>query len=347
LLAANNSTGTWNGTVTLNGAGTTNRIGVVSAGVGVTIFGQVTGSGGFESTAGVVDLEGAANDWAGDTLISGGTLRAGVTGALSPATTIVMNGGTLDLAGNPHPVAGLRGSAGTIQGAGTLFVNQSANTTYSGTFLDAGLNKLGTGSLTLTGASASTADNKVTAGTLLVNGSLPGSMTVDGGTLGGNGSVGPLVMNAGGKVAPGNSAGILGAGNTIFNGGTFALELNGPAAGTGYDQLNITGTFALAANAILTLTLGYDPADMVDSFVIVNNDGTEPITRTGFLTFNSQVLTEGASFTAGGQPFRITYAGGTNANDVVLQAIPEPASAASMFVGAGGLLLGMRRPRRR
>src|SRR5678816_393384 len=76
LLAANNSTGVWFGTVTLAGPGTTNRIGIVAAGVGVTIGGQLTGPGGFEQVNnGVVELQNGGNDWQGDTLISGGTLR--------------------------------------------------------------------------------------------------------------------------------------------------------------------------------------------------------------------------------------------------------------------------------
>jgi hypothetical protein len=170
-------------------------------------------------------------------------------------------------------------------------------------------------------------------------------MSVGVGTLGGSGTVGPLTLTAGGTLSPGTTTGILGAGNTILNGGTFALQLNGATVGTGYDQLNVTGTVSITGNTPLTLALGYNPADGVDSFVIVNNDGTEKVTTTGFLTFNSQVLGEGATFTASGQSFRLTYAGGTNANDIVLQAIPEPATVMSLLGGAG-LLLGFRRSRR-
>jgi hypothetical protein len=109
--------------------------------------------------------------------------------------------------------------------------------------------------------------------------------------------------------------------------------------------LNVTGTVNLAANTPLTLSLGFDPADFVDRFVIVNNDGTEPITRTAVFTFNGQPLAEGAQFAVGAQPFRISYTGGTDNNDVVLTAIPEPASMSVILSGAA-LLLGLRRIRR-
>ena len=87
-------------------------------------------------------------------------------------------------------------------------------------------------------------------------------------------------------------------------------EINGTAAGAGYDQVNVTGTFTLSSNTPITLTLGYNPADHVDSFVIISNDGTEPIVRNGFFTYNTQVLSEGSISTAGGQGFQIPYAGG-------------------------------------
>jgi autotransporter-associated beta strand protein len=348
FLGPNNGASTWTGTVTLNGAATSNRIGIINVGTSVTFTGQVTGPGGFEKvTGGTLDLQNPTNNFVGNILITAGSVIASVEGALPATTTVLMNGGTLDLPSGTHTVAGLSGATGTIQGGGTLAVNQSANTTFGGTIAGpGGLTKSGSGTLTLTGASPTTGSARVSAGALLVNGSLAGNAVVDGGIFGGSGTVGALFLNAPGTVAPGASAGILNVGDTVFNGGTFALELNGPTAGSGHDQLNITGTFNLASNTPLTLSLGYDPVDSVDNFVIVNNDGTEAITRTGFFRFNTQTLAEGALFTVGSQQFRITYAGGTNSNDVVLFAVPEPASLVSLF-GGFATLLGFQRRRRR
>ncbi|MDB6149348.1 MAG: transporter [Chthoniobacter sp.] len=348
LLAPNNASATWMGSITLNGAATSNRIGVVAAGTGITLSGKVTGPGGFEKVnGGTLTLENATNDWVGNTLISGGTVIATAEGSLPTTTTLLMNGGALDLPSGSHTVAGLSGATGTIQGSGTLIVNQSETTSFGGTIADpASLTKSGTGTLTLSGASPSTGNATVSAGTLLVNGSIVGTTVVDGGTLRGTGAVGPLFLNALGTVAPGVTAGTLSAGNTVFNGGTFALELNGPAVGSGYDQLNITGTFNLSSNTPLSINLGYNPNDFVDSFVIVNNDDTEAISRTGLFTFNTQPLAEGALFTVGSQPFRISYVGGANANDIVLSAVPEPGSLVTLLGGVGALL-GLQRLRRR
>jgi autotransporter-associated beta strand protein len=347
LLAANNSTGVWFGAVTLSGPGTTNRIGVVGGGAGVTIGGQLTGPGGFEKVnGGVVELQNLGNDWQGDTLISGGTLRAASDGALSPVTHITLNGGSLDLSFTTQTVAGLAGSVGSILGGGALTVNQTTDTTFNGTIGDTtALTKTGPGTLTLTATNSSTGTTRVNGGALFVNGSVAGNVVVDAGILGGFGNVGPLALNAGGTVAPGSGPGTLDTFDVTFNGGTLALELNGPNPDVNYDQLNVTGGVNLLANTALTLTLGFDPVDFVDSFVIVSNDGSDAVNRTGSFTFNGQPLAEGAQFGAGAQVFRITYAGGTNNNDIVLAAIPEPAPISAMLAAVAGLLGFCRRTR--
>jgi hypothetical protein len=85
----------------------------------------------------------------------------------------------------------------------------------------------------------------------------------------------------------------------------------------------------------LTLQLGYDPADGVDPFPVLDNDGSDAIGGTGLARFAiaGRALEEGATFFAGGQGFRISYLGGTG-NDVVLQAVPEPGVAALLLAGA-------------
>src|SRR4029079_15990199 len=116
-------------------------------------------------------------------------------------------------------------------------------------------------------------------GVLLVNGSLAGNVVVSSGVLGGFGTVGPVAVNAAGTLAPGSGPGTLDSFDATFNGGTLALELNAPNPDTNYDQLNVTGAVNLVTNTALTISLGFDPTDFVDSFVIVNNDGTEPVNR--------------------------------------------------------------------
>lgn len=208
----------------------------------------------------------------------------------------------------------------------------------------------GLATLTLTGANTYTGETLITSGTMVLGGSIAGSTTsLNGGTLKGTGTAGNLLVN-GGTLAPGNSPGILNTGNVEFNVGTFAIEIGGNQPGNGldkYDQLNVTGTVALNTPIDLTLDFaGYDPVDGVDSFVIVNNDGTDAVTLSGgSLLYGATVLNEGTTFiaTSGAfsQEFRVTYAGGSG-NDVVLVAIPEPTAAVGMLIGLAGLA-GLRR----
>jgi hypothetical protein len=120
-----------------------------------------------------------------------------------------------------------------------------------------------------------------------------------------------------GTVSPGSSPGMLSSGNVIFSSNTtFRVELNGTTVGSGYDQLNVSGTVNLAGT--LNATLGFTPA-LNDSFTIVANNASDAVTG----AFNG--LAEGAYFPIGGKTFRITYAGGTG-NDVVLWRTNAPAA---------------------
>jgi fibronectin-binding autotransporter adhesin len=160
----------------------------------------------------------------------------------------------------------------------------------------------------------------VSAGTLTVNGAFTGTSALlvnNGATLSGSGSVGTVLALAGSTLTPGTSPGKLGTGDlTLFSGSTFKSEINGAAAGTGYDQADVTGAVNLngdvGAGATLNVTLGFNPA-VGSTFTIINNDGADPV----FGTFNG--LAQGATFVAGTVTFQISYVGG-DGNDVVLTA---------------------------
>ncbi len=210
------------------------------------------------------------------------------------------------------------------------------------------LNKAGAGTLTLGAVNTYTGTTTVSDGTLVISGSISTSVltTVNGtGTLGGTGTVGALTVATGGTLAPGNSPGILNAGHTdLQSGSNFNVELNGPIAGTDYDQLNVSGTVTLAG--ALNLTIGSTPVNG-ELFFILANDGADAIDG----TFSG--LADGHTFSASGQDFQISYFGNydsvtpannsfTGGNDVVLMAIPEPAAA---FLGSLGMLVLLRRRR--
>ena len=197
--------------------------------------------------------------------------------------------------------------------------------------MDNSLTKSGAGTLVLTGTSTYTgAAHMVSDGTLEVDGSIASSSGVgvaDGADLSGSGSVPGVNAAAGSTLQPGSAANpagtaILSSGNiNLATGSTFDVYLGGTAVGTGYDQHNVTGTMDLDSDsgggATLVLTLAFTPT-VGDSFVIVANDGTDPIQG----TFDG--LPEGSTLTVGSQQFQITYAGGPGGNEVVVTCKAPP-----------------------
>ncbi len=285
-----------------------------------------------------------------------------------PGTTAVSlaASATLDLNGVNQTIASLadyNGGGGQVVNDATdthltLTINPgSGSTTFSGTISDSGaagaisLVKSGAGTQILAGANTYHGGTEVNEGTLLVNnttgsGTGSGEVVVNGGTLGGSGAIAGLVTVNSGALAPGTSPGILTLESGLtMTGGAFAVELDGLVEGAEYDQLLVTGgTVNLGEGvASLALSLGFTP-EIDDLFWIINNTGE------GETIGYFQGLEEGSRVEMDGGIFRIRYgadyASGlfVGGNDVLLQAIPEPATLL-MLLTLG--LLACRRRRRR
>ncbi len=225
---------------------------------------------------------------------------------------------------------------GPLTGNGAL----SMQTVLSGVNTVFGTNN-GMGTLVLaSNANTHTGAINVNTGTLMVNGLVAASanaVTVAAaGTLGGIGVINRNIT-VNGKLAPGNSPGVLTVnGNVTFSAtGTFAVEANSASPGTGYDQLFVNGAVSLGS-ANLGLTTGFSPVASDRLFILVN-DGADSIVG----LFNG--LGEGSSFvwSFGGnnQLGTITYLADfgsnslTGGNDVALYgfaAIPEPGTLGVM-----------------
>jgi Bacterial Ig-like domain (group 3) len=206
------------------------------------------------------------------------------------------------------------GGSFTIE-SGAVF-NIGSSPPYGYTF-DAATTLSGAGSFTVScyqdlvifaGTSARTGPTTISAGTLQVDGSQPTSAVTDGvqngasADLTGAGTVGPITAAAS-TISPGDSntePGILTADGDVSldSASTFSVALNGATAGTGYDQLNATGSVSLGGST-LAGTLGFTPS-AGETFTIIKS--TTPITG----TFAG--LPEGASVKIGGVPFTISYA---------------------------------------
>jgi autotransporter-associated beta strand protein len=174
-----------------------------------------------------------------------------------------------------------------------------------------GLVKQGVGSMRLTGANTYTGTTRIEAGTVLVNGAQPASaVSVVGGVLGGIGMTANVSATDGSTIAPGNGIGRLTTGAlALATGVILAIEMNGGAPGATYDQLDVRGTVALN-DATLVLAPSFTPP-INAQFTLINNDGIDPVDG----TFAG--LAEGATITAGGSKFVISYRGG-DGNDVVV-----------------------------
>jgi fibronectin-binding autotransporter adhesin len=336
-------TNTWGGPVSVGGFTT---IETLLSNSRLLLTNIVSGAGGFAKTGlGILDLTGvSANTYAGSTVVSGGVLNLSKTnGPAVPGSALNIGYAGRDVTsasveslraaqvGDSTAVAlsslatwdlnGQNDTIGSLAGAGTVSLGLAqlthgslgTDTAFSGLITgnaSISLVKVGAGVFTMTGVQTYTGRTTVSGGTLLVNGTNgPGLTVVSGGTLAGRGQIGNLTAQ-GGTLSPGNSPGILKIGNLIGNPNTtYRCELNNTNAGTGYDQLSITGWVQLGGSP-LQLVLGNAGA-VSNRYTILVNDGTEAITN----TFSG--LSEGVTFYASGTPFRITYQGGTG-NDVVL-----------------------------
>ena len=176
------------------------------------------------------------------------------------------------------------------------------------------------------GTSTLTGPTDILSGTLQVDGSQPSSAVTDGedgstsaANLSGTGTVGPISATRYSTISPGDGAtepGILTADGdvTLNSASTLDVALNGTTAGTGYSQLNATGSVSLGGST-LSATLGFTPA-AGESFTILKS--TAPITG----TFAG--LPEGGSVEIGGVSFTINYAADGGDEVMLTPAIATP-----------------------
>ncbi len=189
------------------------------------------------------------------------------------------------------------------------------------------LTKNGLGAVLLATASNFSGAIALNNGVFVVDANIPNStVTINGGSIGGEfgfsgfggtGTVGSTnvtagVISSGTLTAP---TGILNINNglTFTANGNYVCKINGTTAGAnGHDQLNVIGAVSLNNARLIPLPFGTFRPAIGDSFVILRNDGTDPINGT-FLNAPENAVFGGALNTA----FRITYQGG-DGNDIVI-----------------------------
>ncbi len=304
------------GTVTLDGA--TPTLTVSSAGHTATIASELAGTSGLtKSGSGTLILTGS-NSYSGGTTVSAGTLQVG-------------SGGT----------AGSLGS-GAIAVNGSLVFNRSDSVAISTGITGSGtVEQAGAGTLTLTGTHAYSGGTFVTAGSVMVNGSLSSAandVLVDNATLGGTGSIaGDVEIGANATIAPGTSPGTLTINGslTLDPTSTSAFELSY----VGAEGLNQSVVFSNDDRVIglsgLTLDGTLDVAGFAGDFT----QAPLGTTWTLFSLASGSILNSGLSLgvmpgLAANRSWELTV----GASAVNLAVVPEPAVVCGAALVAANLL---------
>jgi len=271
--------------------------------------------------------------------------------------TYNLSGGTLRvLNGSPLVVGRWQNGVGQVNVSGTGQLSASGDLIV-GNGDDITQNPLATGTVTQTGGRATVGGNLLLAnatqasGTYNLQGGVldltSGSITkgagaaifkFTGGTLLDARTINVPVNQEGGILAPGalNSAGrtTINGNYSLQSAGTIELSIISPALS---DLVDVNGTVSLNGGRLMVT--GDTPGLPIGlQFIVLANDGTDPITGT-FLG-----LPEGQDFTsAGGNIFDISYVGG-DGNDVrLLVVVPEPTTPLVLLGGSGALVLLRRR----
>ena len=309
---------------------------------------QFTGNNNFPllTTFSSITIEGGAYTLGGSPLrLSNGLTVTAGTQAINFSITLASSQ-TFNMSA-PTATATLLGvlmgsSALTIDGAGTMGIGAING---SGPII-----KNGTGASALIGAVAYSGSITVNNGIFVVDANIPGSaVTVNssstGGVFGLSGLGGTGTVGAVNVVQGGISAGTLTSPTGILNisggltftaNGAYLCKIGGTTPGAGgHDQLNVTGAVTLANARLGPLPWNAFRPAIGDSFTIIRNDGSDPVSGT-FLNAPEGSVFAGPLNTA----FRITYTGG-DGNDV---AITRVARAQFDFDGDGKTDIGVFKP---
>lgn len=280
---------------------------------------------GRDSGTGTVNLSGTgrlAKIGVDDKFITLGALGAGGGGTLNIADSAVLESDTglvLSETAGRYGVVNQTGGTVTLHDFVNPLYGKSLHVDYAGG---------GLGEYHLAGGTLNAETIDATTGVFDMTGGVLSAITFEG----------DLIQN-GGTTSPGSSPGIMTVmGNYALNSGSLLIELMGLTAGTGYDQLVVTGDVSLAGS--LDLLLGFIPS-INDMFTIIDNQGPNAVIGS-FL--------EGVSLTVGGFDFSIDYQGG-DGNDVVLTVvgiaseIAEPSAVLLLPIGIAALAARVRRRR--
>jgi hypothetical protein len=212
------------------------------------------------------------------------------------ATVIAQGGGNIIAQGGGNVIA---------QGGGNILANDGATVIAQGggnVIAQGGGNIIAAGGGNLQGSSNSRAATGLTGyiqnggETNLSSCNIVGPVTLNGGVLSGSGVIQGNLVNNGGYIAPGHSAGAIGVLGSFTQGanGTLVLENGGPRADQ-FDQLQVSGVANLGGKLDIRDINGYTPSTLdtfsplgfnsaTGSFSSVSSNAQLTMTANGVLT---------------------------------------------------------------
>ena len=287
------------GTVDLDGAARIFTIEDGGAAIDMSISAQITNGALTKAGLGLLDLSGA-NTYSGQTIVDDGTLGIGNNSALG-IYTVDLQGGTIIATGGARSISNdvrITAGNGTIGGANNLTLN--------GTLLNFNSNR----TLTVNNTAATTqaggvylSESNGTTRTLTINGS--GNMTISG----------VIANNSGANTLASN----------LTYGGTGTLTLSGTAANT------YTGTTTINSGEVdLNKTAGVNA--IVGDITIGDGVGTDILK---LLAANQIANTSDVTLNAAATPVL-----NLNDNSETIDALNSTNTAASVLLGSGTLTVG-------
>jgi hypothetical protein len=327
------------------------------------VSGAVSGGGIIFTGAGTMALTNGGNTYAGGTSINGGTLHIGATGATGLGTITVL-GSTIDYADGVNEVNPI-----DLHADVDLNVNGGAAATQTGAIGETGgsfgITKTGGGDLTIAGANTYTGATNVSAGTVILSGSLMST------TLGissgaaltdANGGLdvatnvtnaGTLTVNAADTVATyiQNGTGTLAGsdaltttGGATLNGGTVSGNLQGDTTSTGNVLVSGTiggGSLSVTGNTLTLTGTSTNTSISISAGAALVDNGTlnaGAVSNAGTLTINAPAtvasLTNNSGLVNGSSVLTVTgtttFNGGTLGSPLTINGL----GGANLFDGA-------------